>query len=100
VNLPAAGHHRIGRLHEKKRRLLLRVLAHLARMRGVIATDAVNAVYWKFFFAADDRHRRDRPDVEQQLVFAHGQNRKELDSRIPSGPNRHDRAGGTYTELP
>src|SRR5438045_3219375 len=39
----AALHDGIRRLHEEERRLAIRVVAHLARMLGVIAADAVNA---------------------------------------------------------
>ena len=55
----AVGHNRIGRLHEEKRRLAIRIMAHLARVFGVVAADAIDAADREHFVALDDRqHRR------------------------------------------
>ena len=43
------------RLGEEERRLAVRVRAHLARVRGVVAADAVDAVDGELLGAAFDR---------------------------------------------
>ncbi len=46
---------RVGRLHEEKWRLAIRVVSHLARVFSVVAADAENAADWKAEVAARDR---------------------------------------------
>src|SRR3990172_7632279 len=57
-------HDRVGRFHEKKRRLAVWIVAHLARMVGVVASDAVDAAYRKAQLAPGNGQRRHRADVD------------------------------------
>ena len=45
---------RVGRLLEEERRLARRIGAHLARMRGVVAADAVDAAHLEALSRSDD----------------------------------------------
>src|SRR5690606_40832286 len=61
---------RVGGLREKERRLTIGIVAHLASMRCVITTDAINAMHWKARIAAADFDRRLRRWREG--VMGHG----------------------------
>ena len=58
------GHDRIRRLHEKKRRLAVGVVAHLARVLGVVATDAIDAPDREHVAAFHHRQRGRRADID------------------------------------
>jgi hypothetical protein len=47
-------HRGIGRLHEEERRFAVRIAAHFARLGGVVAADAEDAVDREAFFVAGD----------------------------------------------
>ena len=77
IDRRAALHDRVGRLHEEKWRLAIRVVAHLARVFGVVAANAENAADWKAQVAARDRQRWPWADIDDvgglaQIVFSHG----------------------------
>ncbi len=57
-------HHGVRRLGEEERRLLGRVAAHLLRVLGVVAADAVDVADGEARGAAGDRHARDVPRGE------------------------------------
>jgi hypothetical protein len=57
---PATRHNSDGGLHEKERRLPVRVVAHLDRVLGVIATDAEHAQDGEDRVRAVDRQRHRR----------------------------------------
>src|SRR5690349_18896117 len=58
LHVAAFGHDRVRGLQEEKRRLLVRILPHLARVRRVIAPDAIDTVDRKARLVAHDRNRR------------------------------------------
>ena len=71
VHLAALGHDGIGRLEEEKRRLFVRVFAHLARVGGVVASDAVNPMHGEATLVADNRDGRRRAHIDDEGV-CHG----------------------------
>ena len=66
---------RIGRLLEEERRLARRVRAHLARVRCVVAANAVDAANRKGHVAADDWNMHGR-HLEGRLGTGLGDSRK------------------------
>ena len=70
IDRRAALHDRVGRLHEEKWRLAIRVVAHLARVLGIVAADAKNAADRKAQIAARNRQRRPRADIDDVLGLA------------------------------
>src|SRR5438876_17405 len=77
-------HDGVSRLSEEERRVLARVAAHLLRMLGVIAADAVNVADRKTAGAAGDRHGGNRPDWRSCV---HG-----IPSKLLSFTEVHDNA--------
>lgn len=64
VGLRRIGHrsggrnHGVGRLHEKERRFASRIVAHFARVRGIVAADTEHAPNGKACRTSGDRDRR------------------------------------------
>jgi hypothetical protein len=55
---------------KKKRRLSIRIMAHLSGVFGIVAADAEDAAHWKAQVAPSHRQRRPRADINDVGGFA------------------------------
>ncbi len=61
----------VGVLLEEERRLAVRVVAHLDRMRRVVAADAVDPPHREARVGAEDRQRHPRGRLDHEVVHGH-----------------------------
>jgi hypothetical protein len=54
------GNKRVGRLHEEERRLAVRIVAHLPRMSGIVAPNAINPAHGIHALRTDNGQSRTR----------------------------------------
>src|SRR5882672_6488866 len=80
---------RIGGFLEKERRLPRRVRTHFARMRGVVAADAIDAAHRKYVGFADDGNRG---DADRKNRFRAGLRGRR--AALRRGARERQRAGG------
>src|SRR6185437_3614321 len=92
-DLAGIGYDGVGRLHEEERVLAVRIVAHLARMRRVVAADAIDAANGEGL-AALDGHRGDGRDGDR---IGHG--RGSLGSRRRSRRYRRYRTAAGCESL-
>src|SRR5829696_5272207 len=93
------GEERVSRLHEEKRRLAVRVVAHLARVGGVVAPDAVDPPHRKQIVGPHDgqgRARRLLDDVEHGARLG----RKRMTIRTCKPVRRTDARAARSGEVP
>src|SRR5215471_14043886 len=68
VDLASFGHHCIGRLEEEEWRLTLGILPHLACVRRVVASDAVDAMHREAAFLTGYGNRRRFVRVDNERI--------------------------------